>query len=428
MLARIIVGNNYHIAVLPTVVFVTLLLATMISTIVVTDHEGKIFQNTDAVVICGIGVIAVLLNSPLSFVIAVSVLIIVPQNIQDRKWNYLFLNFGTIQLSNFAFYSTLLLLNLNVNNTILSIAVKIGLAALAYSVCDYLLLAFSYVAERKTWKEIKLHLTDSRNALTESLALSIVCGLLGYYYLTTGSTIFLVFILPIIIGPELYRTYAKLNSSQAETIQMLIDSLEVKDKYTKGHVERVGMFAKYIGQELNFRPYKLKRLHQAALLHDTGKLIVPNALLNKPGKLTDAEYAIVKKHEGVTEEILSAITFLKPIAHTAGGDHNKIDKAIDVKNYEPYIVSVCDAFGAMTSSRSYRKALTQKEAFSELENNIGKQFNGTVVGALKRALEKRDETYGAGFETDIIHTQAPIAGVGSAGIGDTIKDDEGKEE
>jgi hypothetical protein len=91
---------------------------------------------------------------------------------------------------------------------------------------------------------------------------------------------------------------------------------------------------------------------------------------------------------------------------------------------EPYIVMIADAYDAMTSTRSYRKALPQEIAFQELRDKGGIQFHPECVEALIRALTKRDEKHGAGYEEDVAYEHAPVAGVGSAGLGDLLNTEE----
>ena len=142
-------------------------------------------------------------------------------------------------------------------------------------------------------------------------------------------------------------------------------ALEAKDRYTAGHAQRVATFCEYVGTELGFGPNRMERLRYAALMHDIGKLIVPNQLLNKPGRLTESEFARVRRHEGVSVELLHRIDFLAPIA----GDTTTEAATAAVEGpglVEPAIIHVADAFDAMTSTRSYRRALTQETAFAEL--------------------------------------------------------------
>ena len=206
-------------------------------------------------------------------------------------------------------------------------------------------------------------------------------------------------------------------------MQVLIRALETKDHYTAGHAERVAQYAGYIGEELSLGPRRMERLHFGALMHDIGKLVVPNRILNKPGKLTEEEFAAIRVHEKVAVQMLSHIDFLRPIAHSGHSDQMRFDADDPNHPIEPYIIMIADAYDAMTSTRSYRKALPQDVAFEELRRKAGIQFHPQCVEALIRALEKRGETHGAGFEEHVEFENAPVAGVGSAGLGDLLNSD-----
>ena len=167
-------------------------------------------------------------------------------------------------------------------------------------------------------------------------------------------------------------------------------------------------------------PTRLERLRFAALMHDIGKLVVPNELLNKPGRLTPEEFARVRVHEEVSMQMLSHIDFLRPIASVSHSDHTRF-KADDPDHpIEPYIVMIADAYDAMTSTRAYRRALPQDLAFSELREKSGAQFHPACVEALIEALERRGEKHGAGFEDMPHFDNAPDVGLGSAGLGDLL--------
>ena len=212
----------------------------------------------------------------------------------------------------------------------------------------------------------------------------------------------------------------RVKESHEETVGMLIHALEAKDRYTAGHAERVATYPRYIGEELNFMPARLERLRFAALMHDIGKLVVPNQLLNKPDRLTPEEFAQVRIHEKVSVQMLSHIDFLRPIAAAGHSDNTKFDPDDLDHPIEPYIVMIADAYDAMTSTRAYRKALTQDVAFQELRDKAGVQFHPECVEALIRAIEAKDEHHGAGFEAEPEFESAPDAGVGSAGLGDLL--------
>jgi HD-GYP domain-containing protein (c-di-GMP phosphodiesterase class II) len=229
----------------------------------------------------------------------------------------------------------------------------------------------------------------------------------------------LIFV-PILIAREVFRSYTNVAEARDETIQMLIRALERKDHYTAGHAERVAKYARYIGEEMTLSPWRLERLHFAALMHDIGKLVVPNQILNKPGKLTEEEFKRMRVHEKVAVQMLSHIDFLRPVAHSGHSDQMRFNADDPDHPIEPYIVMIADAYDAMTSTRSYRRALPQEIAFQELRDKAGIQFHPECVEALIRAIEKRHEHHGAGFEEDVAYEDAPEVGVGSAGLGDLL--------
>src|SRR5207249_3781048 len=189
-------------------------------------------------------------------------------------------------------------------------------------------------------------------------------------HLGLGAAVAPLLVVPILIARSTFASYLALKTGQQQTIETLILALEAKDRYTAGHAQRVAMFSEYVGSELAFGQRRMERLRYAALMHDIGKLVVPNQLLNKPGRLTEAEFERVKRHEVVSVELLHRIDFLAPIA----GDTTTeaATAAVDgTRLIEPAIIHVADAFDAMTSTRSYRRALSQETAFTELREGSG---------------------------------------------------------
>jgi len=248
----------------------------------------------------------------------------------------------------------------------------------------------------------------------------------GLTYLGLGLFIIPMIIVPVVIARQAFASYLELKAAQENTIETLIRALEAKDKYTAGHAQRVATFSAYIAEEFAFGPSRSERLRYAALMHDIGKLVVPNQLLNKPGRLTEAEFGRVRLHETVSVELLRRIDFLAPVAGdtTTEAATAAVDGSVLV---EPAIIHVADAFDAMTSTRSYRKALSQETAFEELRKGSGTQFNSACVDALIGAILRRGEAYGAGHEVDD-HEWAvapPEAGTGSAGLGHLVPEEQG---
>jgi HD domain len=248
---------------------------------------------------------------------------------------------------------------------------------------------------------------------------------LGWVYLELGPAVVLLFVVPILIARSAFASYLEVKAGQEQTIETLILALEAKDRYTAGHAQRVATFCEYVGERMGFGTRRMERLRYAALMHDIGKLVVPNQLLNKPGRLTEGEFERVKRHETVSVDLLRRIDFLAPVA----GDTTTeaATAAVDGSGLiEPAIIHVADAFDAMTSTRSYRRALSQETAFAELRAGAGTQFNGDCVEALIAAIEDRGEHYGAGHEVDD-HDWAvapPEAGTGSAGLGHLVPEEQ----
>jgi hypothetical protein len=288
---------------------------------------------------------------------------------------------------------------------------------LAYVAVNLVLLCGSYAVEG---------LRDARAAAREltlpslqAFPLAILGVALGRLYLDIGAAAALLIVVPILVAREMFQGSIDVRESNEQTLRVLIRALEAKDRYTAGHSERVARYARYIGQELGLAGGRLERLRVAALCHDIGKLAVPNHLLNKPGRLTESEFARVKHHERVTSEILLRIDFLAPVAPTAG--HRSGSDASAELPLEVSVIAVADAFDAMTSTRSYRRALTQEVAIAELRAGSGRQFDARCVEALERALSRRGEVHGAGHIEDapgLFAAAPPVAGPGSAGLGD----------
>jgi len=250
---------------------------------------------------------------------------------------------------------------------------------------------------------------------------------LGWLELHAGPIPLVLTITPILVGRQAFVSYMRAHEADEAALTTLVQALEAKDSYTAGHAERVAAYARFMGEHLGLRGRALEQLRRAALMHDIGKLIVPNQLLNKPGRLTAEEYERVRLHEDVTVELLGRITFLAPVAPIAIGVYAGPDE--DERTHgmiERHIVAVADAYDAMTSTRAYRRALPQDVAFMELRANAGTQFHPACVEALIAALERRDLHHGAGYEAPERAAEwavpPPDTGPGSAGLGDFAAD------
>ena len=184
-----------------------------------------------------------------------------------------------------------------------------------------------------------------------------------------------------------------------ETLASLSNALEAKDASTSQHTEEVVRFAVAVAAELDLELAAVRNVELGALLHDIGKVRVPEAILNKPGPLNDEEWAVMKTHPEVGEHVLRPIRSLQAILPIVRHHHERWDgtgypdrlagRAIPLG---ARIVAVCDAYRAMTEDRPYRAALGEREARRELETGAGVQFDADCVAALLRTLDRRDNT------------------------------------
>ena len=182
-------------------------------------------------------------------------------------------------------------------------------------------------------------------------------------------------------------------------IQALADALEVKDSYTRGHSVRVSQYSSAIARALNLDPEMIRQIELGGHLHDIGKIGVREAVLNKPGKLTDAEYQHIMTHPVTGWRILSPLLAEASIAlNVVRSHHERVDgKGVpdglkgDQIPLEARIAAVADAYDAMLSVRPYRGAqMTLDEALRELTDNSGSQFDARVVEATLEAVRREE--------------------------------------
>lgn len=177
-------------------------------------------------------------------------------------------------------------------------------------------------------------------------------------------------------------------------VNCLINTIEAKSPVTYMHTERVSIYASKLGQALNLSKKEMLLLKQAALLHDIGKLGIPDNILNKPDKLTDSEFEIVKSHPQKGYNILKSIDSLKPVAklvlchhekYDGSGYPNKLSK--DEIPYLSKVITIADSFDVMTSRRPYKTPGSIEMAISELEKCKWTQFDGNMVDAFIEILK-----------------------------------------
>ncbi len=176
-------------------------------------------------------------------------------------------------------------------------------------------------------------------------------------------------------------------------IYSLVSMIEKRDSYTAGHTKRVAHYSVLIAKEMGFKNEKLEDLNRASMLHDIGKIVIPDSVLLKPGKLNPLEYDIIKEHVEVSYELLKDIDIYKNIAKIVRYHHERYDGSGypfglkgDKIPLPSQIMAVADAFDAMTTNRIYKTKKSIKEAIKELQSLSGKQFHPQVVNVAIQVL------------------------------------------
>ena len=185
-----------------------------------------------------------------------------------------------------------------------------------------------------------------------------------------------------------------------QTINVLGSTIEAKDSYTHGHTERVTDYSLAIARQMikngsaHFNKGFLENLYIAGLLHDIGKIAVPEAVLNKPEKLTYKEHEIIRQHPGKGAEIVKPLALPQECVDGILYHHERFDgkgypEGLKGNDIPPsaYIISVADSYDAMTSDRPYRKGMTKKVAIEKIRKNLGGQFNPLPAQAMIELFE-----------------------------------------
>jgi putative nucleotidyltransferase with HDIG domain len=176
-------------------------------------------------------------------------------------------------------------------------------------------------------------------------------------------------------------------------VRALTVSLAEKDAYTEEHTRRVALRAAQVGEELGLSPARLRELATGALVHDVGKLSVPNSILKKPSSLTDEEFGVVKRHPEWGFRMLRDLGFTESVRRLVLDHHERLDGsgyprglAGPAMSLDARILAVCDVYDALISTRVYRDAWSHERAIDLLREESGTKFDRRCVAALERVL------------------------------------------
>ena len=369
------------------------------------EVNDRLFASPSLMVVTTAAVVFDPESAILGVVAMVALGLLTPADLKERRWFQPMVNFGQLTLSATVAISLFVVLlppEPYAAGDLWRLAFASGFAAVVYGFLNYsivLLIVRSVFGERhlRPWSNLPA-------LVLPLLGMGFLGGLLGATFKLVGPhTLPLIFAV-FFVGHMTFASYAQLREAQESTLRGFVKALEAKDLYTRGHTERVAYFAELIGREMGFSGTRLSRLRWAALIHDVGKLAVPRDLIRKRARLSGEEYTQMQEHTHLVEDLLAEVDFLQPMVVIAVNHHQHFDG----KGYGPgettlgnrqqleaRILAVADTFDAITSTRSYRVAMTQDYAFAELRRCAGTQFDPKVVESLIRVLDHRGERYGS---------------------------------
>ena len=200
------------------------------------------------------------------------------------------------------------------------------------------------------------------------------------------------------LNAEVERKTKEIEGLSLHVVHTLADAIDAKDTYTHGHSGRVAEYSREIARRFGYSQEKQEEIYMMGLLHDVGKIGVPDVVINKPGALTDEEFEKIKSHPVMGARILQNITEMPKLVTGARWHHERFNgkgypdglAGEDIPE-EARIIAVADAYDAMTSNRSYRGLIPQERVKSELEKGSGSQFDPKFAALMLEMIEEDTE-------------------------------------
>lgn len=244
-------------------------------------------------------------------------------------------------------------------------------------------------------KPYAIWLTNIKWCTLQFLSMAPLGALIAVIYINIGFWGLVLFLLPLIIARHSFQSYIDMRQTFLDTIKSLSLAIDAKDPYTKGHSSRVADYATLLAKELRWPEDKVEFLSYVALIHDVGKVAVPENTLKKDSLLTDEEFDIMKKHSEAGAEVIKDVKFFATGSNIIKHHHERWDgngypdqlKGEDIPE-GARILAVADSYDAMTTDRPYRNALAPLEAIKEIQDCSGTQFDPRVVKAFTRIIPR----------------------------------------
>lgn len=268
---------------------------------------------------------------------------------------------------------------------------RVCIAAIVFSCTAILMnllffIEYFVLSDQGTFSQL---FAENIGGILPNILSTIPLGLLIGYMLTqpNGYLWIVLFMAPLLLARYSFKLYLDSHMMMMRVVSSLVQAVEAKDPYTKGHSQRVAYISEILAREIGGHPKFVSEVKMAALLHDTGKIGVDDAILRKPGPLTEEEFDVIKQHPVVGMRIIESIRLSRVVNDAVLYHHRRYDGAgYPEEGPEPKklplaaaILAVADTYDAMTSDRPYRKGMSKEEACKILKEVAGTQLDPKVV-------------------------------------------------
>jgi len=313
-----------------------------------------------------------------------------PEDLRRRRWRQPAYNFGQLVLSTAIGALVLFPFLPDEALTVEELPLLVGGAALAsivYNWVNFRLVAI-YVKVAYPDRALRPWSRMFGNHLVHAV-LGAYGALLGAAYVMVGPVALPLMFGTFLVGHSGFATYSRMRQAHEDTVGGFVKAIEALDPYTKGHTDRVAQFCRMTGEQLGLDADQHEVLRWSALIHDVGKLAVPTELINREGPLTEEEQARLGRRMAVVEELLSRVDFLAAAVEASAASRRSHDTQLIGR-----VLGAADAFDGMTTTRSYRSAVTQAAAFEQLRSEAS-LYGSEVVEGLIAAIIESEVVYGA---------------------------------
>ena len=275
------------------------------------------------------------------------------------------------------------------------------LAAFVYIVVNMVTISFalSFMQGKSAWG---IWLSSISWSMPNFLALALLGFLIALIFNNYGPLGLVFLTIPLLLSRFTFQRYIDMRTNYFSTIEALVKAIEAKDKYTRGHSDRVSRYSVAIAGALGLRDEKIEAVKFCAILHDLGKIGISENILNKEDKLLDREWETIRDHPVIGENIIKDIRFLYKIGPGVRHHHEKYDgggypDGLRGENIplEARIIAVADTYDAMTTDRVYRKRKSQLEALAEMRRVAGSQLDPTLVNIFCKVVPAEAACEGA---------------------------------